>query len=134
MNLSGFFLRWLFALALVMITYNPSGYSFSHWLWPWSTEQLPLKILLLMLLLACYAFFISATVKSLGILGIILVLGIGATLVWLFVDLGWMTLRDTGLMSWLSVVMISVLLGLGISWSHIKKRITGQFDTEDVGD
>ena len=134
MSLAGFFMRWLFALLLVLVTFNPTGYSVSHWLWPWTTTQLPLKILVIMLLLACYLFFVSATVKSLGFLGIILVLGIGSTLIWLFVDQGWLAMADTGIMAWLLIVLISILLGLGISWSHIKKRITGQFDTDDVGE
>lgn len=134
MSLTGFLLRWLIALTLVLVTFNPTGYSVTHWLWPWSSEQLPLKILVIMVLLACYLFFVSATVKSLGVLGIILVLCIGGTLIWLFVDQGWLALTNTGLMAWLLIVLISVLLGLGISWSHIKKRITGQFDTDDVGE
>ena len=31
-TIQGFLLRFLFALLLVMLTYNPSGYSYSHWL------------------------------------------------------------------------------------------------------
>ena len=34
----------------------------------------------------------------------------------------------------LMIVIIATVLGLGISWSHIKKKITGQFDTDDVGE
>ncbi|WP_223788429.1 DUF6524 family protein [Marinicella meishanensis] len=134
MNLTGFLVRWLFALGLVLVTFNPTGYSITHWLWPWQNDQLPLKILVIMLLLACYLFFVTATVKSLGWLGIILVLAIGGTVIWLFVDQGWLSWSNTGIMAWLLIVMISILLGLGISWSHIKKRITGQFDTDDVGE
>jgi hypothetical protein len=134
MSVSGFVLRWLFALALVVITFNPTGYSLFHWIWPFTDEQIPLKILSCILIFGCYLFYISATIKSLGILGIILVFAFCGTLIWLFVDQGWMDLKNSGIMAWSLIAVISILLGLGISWSHIKKKITGQFDTDDVGE
>lgn len=134
MSLSGFLLRWLFAFVLVIGTFNPSGYSLFHWLYPFTDTQLPLKILVSIIVLGCYLFYFTATKKSLGILGIILVFGVCGTLVWLFVDQGWLDLSNSGILSWVMIVMISVILGLGISWSHFKKRITGQFDTDDVGE
>ena len=134
MSLSGFILRWLFAFILVFATFNPTGYSLFHWLYPFTDTQLPLKILVSIIVLGCYLFYFTATKKSLGILGIILVFGVCGTLVWLFVDQGWLDLSNSGILSWVMIVMISVILGLGISWSHFKKRITGQFDTDDVGE
>ena len=132
MNIGGFFLRWLFAFILVVITFNPTGYSLFHWLWPMSDLQLPLKILAVIVILGCYIFYLSATFKSLGLLGIIILLAFCGTLIWLFVDQGWLELSDSGVFSWLMIFMISTLLGIGVSWSHVKKRITGQFDTDDV--
>lgn len=134
MNLSGFLLRWLFAFALVLGTFNPTGYSLYHWIWPFNDEQMPLKILVGIVVLGCYLFYVSATIKSLGLLGIIIVFAFCGTLVWLFVDQGWLDLSNSGILAWIMIFMLSVILGLGISWSHIKKRITGQFDTDDVGE
>ncbi|MFC3193448.1 DUF6524 family protein [Marinicella sediminis] len=134
MNLSGFFLRWLFAFILVFATYNPSGYSLYHWMMPLNDAQLPLKILAVIVALGCYLFYLSATVKSLGILGILFVVAFCGTLVWLFVDQGWLDLSNPGIMSWVMIITISVILGLGISWSHFKKKITGQFDTDELGE
>ena len=111
MNLTGFFLRWLFALLLIMVTFNPTGYSLFHWVWPFANEQLPLKILVMVVVLACYIFYVSASMKSLGALGIVVVFAFCAM-----------------------ILMLSLVLGLGVSWSHIKKRITGQFDTDDIGE
>jgi hypothetical protein len=132
MNLAGFLLRWLFAFILVVITFNPTGYSLFHWFWPLSDTQLPLKILAIIVILGCYMFYLSATFKSLGMLGVTVLLAFCATLVWLFVDQGWLDLSHSGLFSWIMIFMISLVLGVGISWSHVKKRITGQFDTDDV--
>jgi len=134
MNISGFILRWLFAFILVGVTFNPTGYSLFHWIWPLSGDQLPLKILASILIGGCYLFYVSATIKSLGLLGIIFVFAFCGTLIWLFVDQGWLELQNSGILSWIMIVVISVVLGLGISWSHVKKRITGQFDTDDIGD
>lgn len=134
MTTSGFFFRWVFAFAVVFITFNPTGYSLFHWVWPLNDQQLPLKILCAILILGCYLFYVTATVKSLGVLGIIFVLAFCATLIWLFVDQGWLNIQNSTIMSWVMIFVISVVLGLGISWSHVKKRITGQFDTDDIGD
>ena len=134
MTMTGFLLRWLFAFILVVVTFNPTGYSLYHWIWPLSDAQLPLKILLVILMASAYLFYITSTVKSLGLLGIILVFAFCGTLIWLFVDQGWLDLQNSGILAWIMIFIISVVLGLGISWSHIKKRITGQFDTDDIGE
>jgi len=132
MNVGGFLLRWLFAFILVVITFNPTGYSLFHWLWPLSDVQLPLKILVCIFILGSYIFFLSATIKSLGLLGVIILLAFCGTLIWLFADQGWLDLSNSGILSWVMIFMISTVLGIGVSWSHVKKRITGQFDTDDV--
>ena len=134
MNLTGFFLRWLFALLLILVTFNPTGYSLFHWVWPCANEQLPLKILVMVVVLACYLLYVSASMKSLGMLGILVVFAFCATLIWLFVDQGWLNLKDSSILAWVMILMLSIVLGLGVSWSHIKKRITGQFDTDDIGE
>lgn len=134
MNLTGFLLRWLFALMLILVTFNPTGYSLFHWVWPFTNEQLPLKILVMVVVLACYLFYVSASMKSLGMLGILVVFAFCATLIWLFVDQGWLNLKDSSILAWVMILMLSIVLGLGVSWSHIKKRITGQFDTDDIGE
>ncbi len=134
MKISGFFVRWLFALLLVFVTYNPTGYSLAHWIWPFANEQLPLKILAALLILGCYVIYLTATFHSLGWIGIILVFAFCGTLVWLFVDQGWMNLSNPGILSWVMIAVVGTVMGLGISWSHIKKRLTGQFDTDDVGE
>jgi hypothetical protein len=35
---ASFFIRWLAITALVFATYNPSGYSYLHWLTEWQQE------------------------------------------------------------------------------------------------
>ena len=40
-----FGLRWLFALLLVGLIFNPTGYSYYHWLAESGSEMLPLKFI-----------------------------------------------------------------------------------------
>ena len=39
-----------------------------------------------------------------------------------------------GAITWIMLVTISVMLAIGVSWSHIWRRLTGQFNVEDVDD
>jgi len=132
MKTSGFILRWLFAILLVLITYNPTHYSLFHWLYPFENHQLPLKILSILIILVIYIIFLRATFRSIGLLGIILAFGVSATLVWLFIDQGWMRVDNYKAFTWILLVVIGTILGIGVSWSHIRKKLTGQFDTDDV--
>jgi len=35
-------------------------------------------------------------------------------------------------MSWIILTLISLVLAVGISWSHIRRKISGQVDADDV--
>jgi hypothetical protein len=52
----------------------------------------------------------------------------------LLVDIGWLSLESTGIMTWLALVVISLILAVGMAWSHVKRRITGQLNVDDVDD
>ncbi len=132
MKTGGFLLRWIFAILIVLITYNPTHYSLYHWLWPFANEQLPSKILAVLIMLVVYIIFLRATFRSIGVLGILLTAAVSGTLVWLFIDQGWMSLENTVALKWIILVIIGTILGLGISWSHIRRKLTGQFDTDDI--
>ena len=132
MKTSGFIVRWFFAIIIVLTTYNPTHYSLFHWLWPLNNQQLPLKILAVLVMVVLYLIFLRATFRSIGLLGIILALAVSGTLVWLFIDLGWMSVDNYSAFTWILLIVIGTILGIGISWSHIRKKLTGQFDTDDV--
>ena len=75
----GMLLRFVFALVLVLLTYNPSGKSAYHWI---ST---------------------AVAESSFGPMHLIL-------------------------------VALSAVLAIGVSWSHVWRRVTGQINVEDVDD
>ncbi len=134
MKASGFILRWIFAILIVLTTYNPTHYSLYHWLWPFSNEQLPLKILAILVMVVIYIIFLKATFRSIGLLGIILASAVSATIVWLFIDQGWMSLDNKTALTWIVLVIVGTILGIGVSWSHIRRKLTGQLDTDDIED
>ena len=51
---SGFLLRWLFAVALVLLTFNPSGYSYYDWLFSSLPKVTPMIAVCGLLLLIGY--------------------------------------------------------------------------------
>jgi hypothetical protein len=85
-------------------------------------------------LLIAWIVFLRATFLSLGWLGIILGAALFACFIWLLIDIGWLSLDSTGAITWAALVLIALILALGMSWSHIRRRLTGQYDVDDVED
>lgn len=129
-----FFARWLFAAALVFGSYNPTAYSYVSWILAEGTEFGPILAIIGLVLLTCWIIFLRATFLSMGWLGICLGGALFACVLWLFVDLGLLSLEATGTITWLGLVILSLILATGMSWSHIRRRLTGQIDVDDVED
>ena len=135
LTLNGFLARFFFALALVFATYNPSGYSYAHWAKEVLSGSItPYIALAGIALIIGWVIFIRATIFSLGVIGITLFALLFGCIVWLFIDIGWFKWTDVSVMTWVLLVLIALLLTMGMSWSHIRKRLTGQIDTNDVED
>jgi hypothetical protein len=133
-GIDGFLGRWIFALILVLGTYNPSGISYVSWLLDEETVFGPVVTIVGLLLLIGWVFCIKATFDALGWLGVTLGAALFAAFVWLLVDMGLISMDSTGILTWLSLVVISLILAVGMAWSHVKRRITGQFNVDDVDD
>lgn len=134
LTFTGFLLRVAFALALVLLTYNPSGYSFAHMLQTGFPAITPLEAVLGLLLLIGWFVFLRATLHSIGPLGMVLLLAFFAALIWLIVSWGWVQLSNTGAIVWISLVVLSLILAVGMSWSHLYRRWSGQATVEDTDD
>ena len=132
LTIEGFLLRLLFALFLVMLTYNPSGYSYLHWLQNSFSNFGPLLAISGISLIICWVIYIRATLRSLCLIGLILAGLFFATIIWLFIDWGWLSLNNVNAVSWVILILFSVILAVGISWSHLRRRISGQVDADDV--
>lgn len=130
----GLVVRLVFALAVVAITYNPTGFSYFDWARDaFQAKALgPLHALTGLALLGAWALLISATSRSLGIGGVLLVAAFFASLVWLLVDRQLVEAGSFQSIAWIGVTGIGVVLAIGMSWSHIRKRLTGQADVDEV--
>ena len=128
----GFLLRWLFAFFLLSATFNPTEWNFAHWAQTNFSEQMPLTLLLGLLLLVGYIVYLRATLRSIGTFGMLLVLAIVGALLWVLYDWGWLTLENTTQNTWIGILALSVVLGIGLSWSHVRRSLTGQADIDDV--
>jgi len=131
-TLQGFLLRFMVALLLVLLTYNPSGYSYSHWLQNNFSAFDPLLGIAGISLIIGWVIYLRATLRSLGIIGLILAGLFFSTILWLLIDWGWLGMNNVTSMSWVILILISAVLAVGISWSHIRRKISGQVDADDV--
>jgi len=131
---TGILLRFIFAIVLVFCTYNPEGYSYYDWVLTNLKEITPLKVLAGIVLLIGWIIYIRATLKSLGALGLILATGFFGTLIWLLVDLDWIPADSTRAVSYIVLFVLCAVLAAGMSWSHIRRRISGQVDVDELDD
>ena len=124
--------RWLAAMLLVLATYNPSGYSYFHWVSELSVGDWVLKLLVGVVLAILYATFGLATQRSLGRLGIAAWLLFFAVVTWTMIDLGILRVAGSGTVATIMLVNLANLLAVGVSWSYVRARLSGQSDTNNV--
>lgn len=128
-------IRLLSAFVLVLATYNPAKYSYFHWLKKVYEQPAKTDVLMIfsgVVLLIIWVIFIRATLRSLGPVGLLLASAFFGTLLWLVVDYGLVPVDSKETVTWLVLVAFSGVLGAGISWSYIRRRISGQLDTDDL--
>ncbi len=127
-----FFARLLIALVLVFVTYNPAGYSY----YDWAIAELPafsaLKAFAGVVLVIGWTIFIRATSRSLGAFGVILALAFFGTLFWLVTQWGLIPADSVTAVTYIVLVVVAAVLGTGMSWSHIRRRLSGQADVDQV--
>lgn len=129
-TLVSFLLRFLFALVLVFLTYNPSGYSWVGWLL--SDTALVYKAAGGVVLLIGWVMFLRATWRSLGAIGTMLALAFFTIIIWLFHHWGFFAFDDIPTIEWIVLVVLSGVLAVGMSWSHVRRKFSGQYDTDEI--
>jgi hypothetical protein len=132
LTMAGLAGRFLASLALVLATYNPSGFSFLGWVATNFPHVQPLQAVLGLILLAVWIFFVHATWRSLGTLGVSLGLAFFAALIWLISSWGWLNSASHSAMIWIALIFIACMLTLGLCWALIRVRVSGQAVMEEV--
>ncbi|MDO9526549.1 MAG: DUF6524 family protein [Gemmobacter sp.] len=127
-----FLLRWIGAFALLSLTWNPTEWNFVTWSMKNYSTQLPLTVLLGLVALVAYVVYLRATLRSIGPLGVLLVVALFGALIWVLVDWGVLETKNSAMNQWMGIVMLSLVLGIGLSWSFARRRLSGQADVDDV--
>jgi hypothetical protein len=129
-SFSGVVVRIILAIVLVLLTYNPSDYSYVDWALTDFSSFDALKGFAGALLLVAWVILGRTAYVALGNLGIFLSALVLGTLVWLMYEMGVLTSTDSSVMVWIVLVIIGVILGVGLSWSLIRQRTTGQVEVD----
>jgi hypothetical protein len=137
-TVQSFLLRLVFALVLVYASYNPSGYSFFHWakdaLFGESLAIFPPFAMSAVILLIGWTIYLRATLLALGGLGLSLAFAFFAIIVWWFIDLGLLSIDSISVMTYIALFILAAILATGMSWSHLRRRMSGQTDVDDIAD
>ncbi len=131
-NATGFLIRWVVALILVFATFNPTQYSYYRWVTAPGSDNLALQALVGVALLILYVIFMRATWRSIGVIGLALAVALFGAIVWVMIDVGLLDADRPKIMTYVILVILATILAVGISWSHIRRRMTGQSDIDDV--
>lgn len=131
-----FLIRFIFALVMVYASYNPSGYSWFHWakdtLFAESISLTPGFAMATVVLLIGWVVYLRATLRSLGALGLGLAFAFFGIIVWWLVDIGLIGVNSVSVMMYIVLFLFSAILATGMSWSHIRRRMSGQLDVDEV--
>lgn len=135
-TLGSFAWRLAFTLVVVMATFNPTRYSYVQWLLSSRGSHTlgPEHAVAGVALLGGWLIVVTATQRALGSFGLIVLAAFLATLVWWLIDAGWLTANSMNAIEWVTLASLSVLLAIGMSWSFIWRRMTGQVDVDEVND
>jgi len=128
----GFILRWVFTFVLLAATFNPTQYNYVDWLRSYGASNMSVAVLLGLVLLIGYIIYLRATLRSIGGFGMLLVLAVVGAGLWVLYDFGVLQLDNVSFNVWLGLGALSFVLGIGLSWSHVRRAMSGQADMDDV--
>ena len=135
-SFTGLAIRFGLALVLVLVTYNPTSYSYVNWFWDALSASSvgAVHVFSGIVLTIGWAMLLHGTFNALGGFGLCLGAALFAALVWLLFDVGLLSGTGIAFYTWIGLVCLAALLAIGLSWSHIWRRLTGQVAVDEVED
>lgn len=94
--------------------------------------NMSIAVLAGLVLLVGYIIYLRATLRSIGAFGMLLVLAVVGAGLWVLYDLGVLRLDDPSFNVWLGLIALSFVLAIGLSWSIVRRALSGQADVDDV--
>lgn len=131
---SGIALRYLFAFSLVCLTWNPSPFNYSSWAINNWADLAPFVLFSGLIMLIGWVVFLRATARSLGPIGITLSTAVAGSILWMIIDFDLIDPANSTVLSWVLLTLFAGILTAGMSWSHLRRRWSGQVDIDDVDD
>jgi hypothetical protein len=90
------------------------------------------KFLAGIVLVVAWVVFLQAARRSIGVLGAVLVGAICGGIIWLLIDSNLMSASSSRGITRLVLTGVAIILAVGMSWSHMSRRISGQGDVDVV--
>jgi uncharacterized membrane protein len=128
----GVFVRFVFAFALVALTWNPSPYNYIRWALNNYREMAPFVLFSGLVLVVAWVVFVRAGARALGFFGATLAVAVAGSILWMVIDFGLIDPANTTTLTWVLMTLLAAVLTAGMSWSHLRRRWSGQLDTDDV--
>jgi hypothetical protein len=131
-DLGSLLMRLAFSLGLVLLTFNPTGHSYYHWLADGFPSIQPVEAIAGIALLIAWIVFVRSTLAAMGTLGLGLLIAFFAAVVWWVVSNGWLDVDNRSAMAWVVLLILGIVLGIGMSWAHIRRQLSGQASVDRV--
>jgi len=64
--------------------------------------------------------------------GTLLAATVFGVVIWLLIEWELLALDNTSILLWVVEFILSGVLAVGMSWSHIRRRVSGQYDTDEI--
>ncbi|HEV7371634.1 DUF6524 family protein [Arenibaculum sp.] len=124
-------MRLVAGLLIVLGSYNPYAMSYYHWIVE-TDGSASLKALAGLTLVTLHVVFVLASVRSLGPVGIGLLTALFGSMAWVLVDQRWLDIESPRVFVLTLLLILGGVYGAGISWSHLRNRLSGQVDSTDI--
>lgn len=126
---SDILLRFFALFCLMLISYNPYGFSIVAWI---QSDLSPFSIGCSLIVIAIWGVVLWMAYLGIGKLGGLLVMGILLVLLWMASSAGVTVFESFEGAVFTIEIFVSMLLAIGLSWAHLRRRISGQFSTDDL--
>jgi hypothetical protein len=129
---SGVVVRFMIAFGLVCLTWNPTRHNYILWALNNWQEMTPFVLFSGLVLTVTWVVFVRAGARSLGFIGSVLSIALAGSILWMVIDFGLIDPANTTTLTWVLLTLFAAILTAGMSWSHLRRRWSGQVDIDDV--
>jgi hypothetical protein len=118
----GFLLRFLAVLVLVLVTWNPEGRSFVHWVSDWQGSIESTQAFVGVVLTICWVTVFLTAWRSLGVIPTGLLAALVGTGLWMLTD--WTDAQlSARAISYVVLISIAFVLAAAGSWKQVRRAV-----------